>query len=279
MRNSKPPAPGSRAQEPNLVLRFEDVCFAYERQEVLHNVDLSVLEGSLVAVVGPNGGGKSTLMKLALGLLEPQFGRVRVFGEAPDRTRQRVGYVPQHLQFDPAFPVSATDVVLMGRADGHWLGPYRRRDRQKAGEALERVRLEHLARRGFPDLSGGERQRVLIAQALVSDPEMLLLDEPTANVDATVEREIYELLRELNQHITIVVVSHNLNVVTRHASHLACVNRTASIARIDELTEGQLHAFYRGDMTVLQHDATCHVLDPSQALLEPHHGIPREEHR
>lgn len=253
-------------------LQFEDVCFAYERQEVLHNVDLSVPDKRLVAVVGPNGGGKTTLVKLALGLVKPQRGTVLVFGDVPERRQRSIGYVAQHLSFDPEFPVSAMDVVLMGRADRHWLGPYRRGDRVKATEALDRVSLGHLGRRALAHLSGGERQRVLIAQALVSDPELLFLDEPTANVDTAAEHEIYDLLRDLNERMTIVVVSHNLNVVTRHASHVACVNRTASLARVDELTEGQLHAFHRGDMTVLKHGPACHVLDPSAALREPHHG-------
>jgi len=254
------------------VLQFKDVCFAYDRLEVLHNVDLSIPDKSLVAVVGPNGGGKTTLMKLALGLLKPRRGTVRVFGDAPERRRRSIGYVAQHLRFDPAFPVSALDVVLMGRADRHWLGPHRRGDRAKAAEALERVRLGHLGRRALAHLSGGERQRALIAQALVTDPDLLILDEPTANVDTTVEHEIYDLLHKLNERMTIVVVSHNLNVVTRHASHVACVNRTASLACVDELTERELHAFHRGDMTVLQHGASCHVLDPSEAMREPHHG-------
>jgi zinc transport system ATP-binding protein len=257
-------------------LRFEEVCFAYEHEEVIHNVDLAIPEKGLVAVVGPNGGGKSTLIKLALGLLQPRRGHIRVFGDTPERVRRRIGYVPQHLQFDPAFPVSALDVVLMGRAERHWVGPYRKADHAKADEALERVGLIHLMGRGFTNLSGGERQRVLIAQALVSDPEMLFLDEPTANVDTKVEHAIYDLLRDLNDHMTIVVVSHNLNVVTRHASHLACVNRTASLSTIAELTEGQLHAFYRGDMTVLQHGASCHVLDPSKAMKEPHRAAAGE---
>ena len=262
----------SQNESTRAALQFTDVCFAYDRQEVVHNVELSVPDRSLVAMVGPNGGGKTTLIRLALGLLKPQRGTVRVFGEAPERRRKRIGYVPQHLAFDAEFPVSALDVVLMGRADQHGFGPYRRDDRDKATQALERVHLGHLSRRALAQLSGGERQRALIAQALVSDPELLLLDEPTANVDTAVEHEIYELLRELNARMTIVVVSHNLNVVTRHASHVACVNRTASLSRVDRLTEGQLHAFHRGDMTVLQHDPSCHVLDPGDVLHEPHHG-------
>jgi zinc transport system ATP-binding protein len=258
-------------------LEFADVCFAYEREEVLHNVDLAIPEKSLVAVVGPNGAGKSTLVKLALGLLKPRRGRVRVFGDVPESGRHRMGYVAQHLSYDPAFPVSALDVVLMGRAERHGLGPYRRRDRAKAAEALDHVRLRHLGHRGLSTLSGGERQRALIAQALVSDPDLLILDEPTANVDTAVEHEIYDLLRDLNARMTIVVVSHNLNVVTRHASHVACVNRTASLALVEDLTEGQLHAFQRGDMKVLRHGAACHVIDPSGALREPHHGTDGED--
>lgn len=255
-----------------IALQFNDVCFAYEREEVLHNVDLSIPAKSLVAVVGPNGGGKTTLVRLALGLLKPGRGTVQVFGATPEPRRRRIGYVAQHLRFDPAFPVSVLEVVLMGLADRHRLGPYRPSDREKALEALERVRLGHLSRRALAQLSGGERQRALVAQALVADPDLLLLDEPTANVDSEVEYEIYDLLHELNESMTIVVVSHNLNVVTRHASHVACVNRTASLVHVNEFTEGELRAIHRGDMTVLQHGLSCHVFDPSAAMREPHHG-------
>jgi len=259
------------------VLQFEDVCFAYDREEVLHNVTVRIDEKNLVAVVGPNGGGKSTLVRLALGLLKPLRGSVRLFGAPPERTRASIGYVPQHLHFDPAFPVTALEVVLMGRVDRHRMGPYRRADRDAALSALERVRLAHMAGRGFSRLSGGERQRVLIAQALVSDPRLLLLDEPTANVDAAVEQEIYELLHALNERITVVAVSHNLSVVTRHASHVACVNRTASILPLRELTENQLHAISRGDMAMLTHGDSCHIIDPSAAMRAPHRAEAREE--
>lgn len=259
------------------VLQYDDVCFAYERREVLHNVTLAVGAGDLVAVVGPNGGGKSTLVKLALGLLAPARGSVHVFGAAPERARRRVGYVPQHLHYDPAFPVSALEVVLMGRAERHACGPYRRGDREAAMAALERVEMADLAGRGFPRLSGGERQRVLVAQALVSEPDLLLLDEPTANVDSAVEHKIYELLGTLNERMTIMVVSHNLNVVTRDASHVVCVNRTASIMPMSDMTRDRLHAVYRGDVAVLQHEQNCHVIDPTSALRAPHRACCGED--
>lgn len=256
----------------SVVLHFNDVCFSYGRQEVLHNIDLSIPDKSLVVVVGPNGGGKTTLVRLALGILKPRRGTVQVFGKTPKCSRSRIGYVAQHLNFDPSFPVNALDVVLMGRTNWHWFGPYRRCDRTKAAEALERVSLGHLIHRTLSQLSGGERQRVLIAQALVSEPDLLLLDEPTANVDTMIEHEIYDLLHKLNESMTILVVSHNLNVVTRYASHIACINRTASLARVDELTQGELHEFHRGEITVIQHGTSCHILDPSRAMHEPHHG-------
>ena len=145
--------------------------------------------------------------------------------------------------------------------------------------ALERVRLSHLARRGFSHLSGGERQRVLIAQSLVAEPELLFLDEPTANVDSMIEHEIYDLLHELNANMTIVVVSHNLNVVTRHATHVACVNRTASILPMSEISEDKLHAVFRGDMAMLQHEQNCQVIDPATAMRTPHHASVSEEEK
>ena len=259
-------------QEKAPVLEFNDVCFAYEREEILHNVSLHITHGNLAAVVGPNGAGKSTLIKLALGLVKPLRGTVKVFGQRPAQVRRRIGYVPQYLQFDDAFPVSVLDVVLMGRTEKHFLGPYRRTDKTAALQALEKVSLADFAKRGFNRLSGGERQRVLIAQALVAEPDLLLLDEPTANVDTVVEHEIYELITRLNKSVTIMIVSHNLNVVIGRASHIICVNRTASIVPMHELTDDKLHAVYRNDIAVLQHHQHCHVIDPSGVMAEPHHA-------
>lgn len=246
-------------------LHFTDVHFAYEQEAVLHDINVCIPSGSFVAVVGPNGGGKTTFVKLVLGLLKPQRGTVNVLGCAPHEARKRIGYVPQYVSFDAEFPVSVMDVVLMGRSDRHWFGSYRKSDRAKALDSLKRVGLEHLSRRPLSQLSGGERQRVLIAQALATEPNLLLLDEPTANVDARVEQDIYRLLHELNTHITIIVVSHNLSVVTRHASHLVCVNRALSLSCMGDCSEGELNAMYRGDMALLNHNLNCHVVDQHQA--------------
>ncbi len=252
------------------VLSFEDVCFAYAHDEVLHNVDLSIEAGSMVAVVGPNGGGKSTLLRLALGLHTPQRGNILVFGDAPLQARDRIGFVPQQLEFDPRFPVLALDVVLMGRIERHLTGPYRRADRRAAELAMERVDVAHLAGRPLAQLSGGERQRVMIARALIAEPELLLLDEPTASVDVSHEQTIYALLHKLSRTMTVVAVSHNLGVVSRLATHVVCVNRTTSIHPLTALGEDAVSAAFRGDMAVLQHAASCHVIDPTTIMDQPH---------
>lgn len=249
-----------------------DVCFGYETQEVLHNVSLTVAERDFVAFVGPNGGGKTTLLKLILGLLKPRHGTVRVFGDAPEDVHARMGYVPQHLVYDLRFPATVFDVVLMGRVGRHFLGPYRRRDREAASDAIEKVRLSGFGKRPFSELSGGERQRVLIAQALASEPDILLLDEPTANVDSLVEHTIYELLRDLHQHLTVILVSHNLNVVTSYVSHVACVNRTVDVHSVSEVTAKTIQAAYGTDLAILDHGTSCQVISPFASLQTPHKG-------
>ncbi len=252
------------------VIEVSDVCFAYDSQEVLHNANIIIHEGSMVAVVGPNGGGKSTLLKLILGLLTPNLGSIRVLGTTPQQASAHIGYVPQYLQFDEAFPVTVNDVVLMGRIERNFFGFYRSEDKNAARNALERVHLDGYQKRPFSDLSGGERQRVLIAQALATEAKILLLDEPTANVDSVVEKQIFALLEELNKEITIVMVSHNLNVVTSSASHIACVNHTSSIVPIDKFTEADIDRAFHPGLAVLRHGSCCPVIDPSRSMSTPH---------
>ncbi len=255
---------------PPPVLEVRDVCFAYGSQEVLHNVGFQVAARDMTAIVGPNGGGKSTLLLLLLGLLTPRHGRIRVFDRPPAEARPRIGYVPQHLQFDPRFPVNAMDVVLMGRLRRDRLGAFSRSDRAAALDALEQVQMQDRRRRPFASLSGGERQRILMAQALVAAPDLLLLDEPTASVDALAEHALYELFHRLCERLTIVFVSHNVNVVTRHVSHVLCVNRTAAMHRIEDVMSSEFREAYGGDLAVLLHDTHCHVLDASAVLRTPH---------
>ena len=259
------------------VISVADVCFRYGEQEVLHNVSFEVPERAFVAVVGPNGGGKTTLLRLIMGALTPRFGEVRVFGQPPASALRRIGYVPQHLLFDPSFPISVRDAVLVGRAAAHRVGRFTAAERLAAEKALERVGLAGLGQRHFAALSGGQRQRVLIAQAPVSDPSLLLFDEPTANVDTSTEQGIYTLLRELNQEATVVVVSHNLSVVTAYASHVLCVNRTAGLHTIGDLTSESTQALPESPhLAMVRHSLHCHVLTPGNCIHEPHRAAPNE---
>jgi zinc transport system ATP-binding protein len=210
--------------EKRIVVQCEDLCFRYGKTWVLEDVSFQVPEGESLCMIGPNGGGKSTLLKLLLGLVEPDEGSITLFGESCDRARSKVGYVPQSMQFDQMFPISAIDIVLMGRLDRLGFGRFSKKCRGVAADALDEVGLADLANRPFSDLSGGQRQRVMIARALACEPELLLLDEPTANVDLSVEEQFLETLVELRKKMTIVVVTHDLDIVSLIGDSVLCVN-------------------------------------------------------
>jgi len=261
------------------VIEVVDLCFSYSDSEVLHNVSFRVEPGDLVAMVGPNGGGKTTLLLLLLGILQPRWGKVRIFSHPPALVRSRIGYVPQQLHFDPRFPLTTLDVVLSGRVDKHSLGPYRSRDRARSREALDRVGMADLAERSFARLSGGERQRVLVARALAGEPDLLLLDEPTANVDPQGSHLLHELFQELRREMTVLFVSHNVNVVSRHVNKIICVNRTAALHPIEEIISEAFTGAYGGELAVILHDLHCHITDVSRVLQSEHAGTRRWEER
>ena len=233
----------------------KDVRFGYDANPVLVDVNLAIDEGDFVCIVGPNGGGKTTLIKLMLGLIKPDSGTIRILGHPPDKARKRVGYVPQYFQFDMRFPVRAIDVVLMGRLDRHPLwGHYRRVDREAALDALANVGLSNQRDLAFNALSGGQRQRALIARALASDPKLLFLDEPMANVDPAVQDELYALLSELNARLTILVVSHDIGFVSSLVKRVVCVNRTVHMHPTSELTGHAIAELYGTDVTLVRHN-------------------------
>lgn len=240
------------------VIEIEHLSFAYDGYAVLEDVTLSIADREFICMVGPNGGGKTTLLKLILGLLQPISGTVKVFQQAPERVRHRVGYVPQHAQVDPAFPVTALDVALMGRVGGQRrLGYYDAQDIAAAMKVLTMMELDGVARRPFAALSGGQRQRVLIARALAGDPELLLLDEPTSSLDLHVENEFYELLREINRRLTVMVVSHDLGFVTPFATSVVCVKRSVAIHPTSEISGKKIFELYGTDMRMVRHDHRC----------------------
>ena len=213
------------------VVELEGVTVAYGAVLAIEDVTFRVKRGQFVGVIGPNGSGKSTLLRVILGLAKPIRGSVRVFGKPREQLGgdvHRIGYVPQLSTLDRSFPVRAGDVVLMGRYGR--IGLVRRpsrADRQAAQRALEQVGMAEFAGRQIGRLSGGQQQRVLVARALASQPELLLLDEPTAGIDPTTTESLYDLINKLNKDLalTIILVSHDLNVVSKYVDTVACMNR------------------------------------------------------
>lgn len=245
---------------PDAVIRVWDLSFAYGAVPVLEGVNLEVGAGEFLGIVGPNAGGKSTLLKLILGLLAPQAGRIRVLGHPPATASRLIGYVPQYPSFPRDFPITVEQAVLLARIGGRerqhasasglrnplpgWLaalrpGGYGRADRAAAHQALEEVEAADLAQRRIGSLSGGQLQRVLLARALAGEPRILILDEPTANIDQRLEGDIFDLLRRLNARLTILVVSHDIGFISSYVGRVACVNRTLICHRTDAI-DGQI---------------------------------------
>jgi zinc transport system ATP-binding protein len=246
------------------IVEIDNVAFAYQVGEtVLHDVNLDIRQGDFIAMIGPNGGGKTTLLKLILGLLRPDRGVIRVLGQSTQKASFCIGYVPQDVHINQSFPITAVDVVLMGM-----LAPKNRwarksaSNRKEAMEALERLDMAAQAEKKIGELSGGQRQRVFIARALVTKPELLLLDEPTTNIDTKGQTEFFELLKELNTDITILVVSHDLLVISRYVKSVACVNKRLHYHNHAEIT---------GDMLEIMYPCTVEEVCPVELVA---HGLP-----
>jgi len=241
---------------PAPVIEISGLGFRFDNgPPVLEDVNLEVSKGDFASVIGPNGGGKTTLVKLIVGLLAPTTGNIHVFGLPPAKARPRIGYMPQHAMMDPRFPVRALDVVMMGRLRPRpSLVGYSQADRVAATGSLAKVGLEDHGARPFSDLSGGQRQRVLLARALVTEPDLLLLDEPAANLDQKVEQDFFDLLEELNRHLTIVLVSHDLGFVSGFVRTVICVHRRVDVHPTSELDGRRVSEIYGGDVRMVLHD-------------------------
>ncbi|MDD4052951.1 MAG: ABC transporter ATP-binding protein [candidate division Zixibacteria bacterium] len=243
------------------VIRCENLAFSYNGDPVLTDVTFDVKPLDFVSVVGPNGGGKTTLLRLILGLLKPQRGTVRVLGKAPEQVRPMIGYVPQHFIFDMRFPIRVIDVVLMGRLRGLTrLGGYTKADQKAALAALGEVEMDSFARRHIAELSGGQRQRVLIARALACDPKLMLLDEPTAHVDTVTQNELMKILTGLNLRMTVLLVTHDAVFVSPYVKSVLCINRRAAIHPTDQLTGEMIMDIYGDDVRYIRHDHTTKSL-------------------
>jgi len=215
---------------------IKDVHFSYNGTPIFSGINIPIALRDFIAVIGPNGGGKTTLLKLILGTLSPQSGEIAVFGEKHPKSSFKIGYVPQNVSSVENFPISVMDVVLMGRLGNPGRSFfYGKNDKRIVQEKLEKVDMWDYRSEQVLKLSGGQRQRVYIARALAANPEILLMDEPTSSVDVEGQLKIYNTLRELNREITIVVISHDISLIMGYAKKVAYVNRSLYLHQADEI--------------------------------------------
>lgn len=220
------------------LIRLEHISAAYDRKPVLEEVSLTVYERDFVGIVGPNGGGKTTLVKLILGLLHPLSGNIRFYREGKETAEISMGYLPQYTSIDKKFPISVYDVILSGlNKQKSLFRSFTPEQHEKTRSVIARMGLEGLEQRPIGQLSGGQLQRALLGRALVSDPQVLILDEPNTYIDKRFEKRLYALLEEINREHAIILVSHDIGTVLRHVKNIACVNRTLDYHPATEVTD------------------------------------------
>ncbi|MEA2036082.1 MAG: ABC transporter ATP-binding protein [Nanoarchaeota archaeon] len=207
------------------IIKLENISFSYNNIEFLKNINLSIYGDDFLGIIGPNGGGKTTLLKLILGLLKPKKGKISVFGDTPKASRESIGYLSQFKDIDFDFPITAFEIVILSRVGKSMFKRYNKKDRGAAENALKKLGIWNLRDKKLNGLSGGEKQRVFVARALANDPKILLLDEPMSNLDIHIQEEFYKILKELNKKIAIVIVDHDLEMVSKYAKEVICVNK------------------------------------------------------
>jgi len=252
----------------NAVITVDHLNFAYNNVvdggAALQDVCFEVQRNDLVCVVGPNGGGKSTLLRLLCGILIPNSGIIKILNDSPQNARQKVGYMAQSISLDPAFPVNALDVVMQGSVKsnfGMWMN---RSVRQRALEVMHDLGVADLKTKRCSELSGGQRQRVLLARALMNQPELLLLDEPTAGADVRVQEDFHELLHSLRGQMTMLVVSHHLQYVCGCYDYVLCVNHTLHRHELSRNDAVDWEDVFNHEVGRIKHSEHCECLHRHQ---------------
>lgn len=219
-------------------VEVKNISHSYDKTQVLEDISFTIKRGEFVGIFGPNGGGKTTLLRILMGFNKPSKGKVHLFGKSPKDMRPKIGYVPQINRLDKHFPITVIELVLMGcLSSANPLGALPPSSKEKALIALEKVGLLEKKNEAFGTLSGGQAQRALIARAIVNEPEILFLDEPTASVDPAAEESILALLEQLKGHITILMVTHDLQTIVRKVEKLLCVHRHVHTLLPNEVCE------------------------------------------
>ncbi|MGD9159555.1 MAG: ABC transporter ATP-binding protein [Desulfobacteraceae bacterium] len=243
------------------IVSLKNISVEFEGNTVLHDHNLTIYDGDFIGIIGPNGGGKTTLLRTILGLVKPSNGEIRVFGTSPERARKQIGYVPQMMEVEKDFPISVRDTVLMGRLyhKGLFRG-HNKKDYMQVDRSLEIVEMSEMKNRKTGSLSGGERQRVMIARALASEPELLLLDEPTASIDPKLKNDIYGLLNSLKHRMAIILVTHDIGVISSHVDKVACLNCRLFYHDSKEIPKETLEAVYQCPVDIIAHGTPHRVL-------------------
>lgn len=235
-------------------IEVEDLSFSYGKKEILTNVSFCIERGDFTYIVGRNGSGKSTLVKLLLGLLQPTKGSVKVFGLTPRKGRNLIGYTPQHMHYDPQFPATVRDVIATGRLKSGKLF-YNKEDRIMIDQTLEKIELQEFADDPFSSLSGGQRQRTLIGRSLVSDPRLLILDEPTSNIDEYSEKRLFHTLKQLNEELPVVMVSHDLYFTQDQVNKVICIHRNQiATHETSKVPQSVIDELRLGNIRKIEHD-------------------------
>ncbi len=243
----------------DVLLKIENVTVTLDGINVLEDVNLEIRKNDFIGVIGPNGGGKTTLVKLILGLLKPDKGKV--IYHIPHHIRQsKIGYLPQVHAFDKKFPILVQDVILSGISGKRKLLPgHPNADKKKAAYWMDKLGIEHLRSKSIGKLSGGEMQRVFLCRSLISDPDLIILDEPDTYVDNQFEKELYEELKELNERMAILLISHDVGTITTYIKSIACVNRKLHYHPSNIITNKQL-ASYDCPIQIITHGDVPHTV-------------------
>lgn len=245
----------------NTLLELKSVTAAYDDNVVLKDVDLLVKERDFLGIIGPNGGGKTTLLKVILGTLKPVSGQINSNGNETCS----IGYLPQVNRIDKKFPISVREVVLSGLMSQKGIfGRYSSENKKRANSLMKQMGILHLKGKNIGELSGGQLQRVFLCRAIISDPQLLILDEPETYVDSSFEGELYDILDGLNQKMAIVVVSHDVGTICSHVKTIACVNKTLCYHDSNVISEEQLKA-YNCPLDLITHGEVPH------RVLKHHH--------